>query len=214
MSVLNIFGKILGNINDLKKFILNTISKNINKTLSKVDVGSNKIKSIILDSIRNQPEYTELKSGVLRNQLGLPDPAMVDSVLSALDDIEVKINRAQVNNSELQAQLIINVMKSDYSAVLSAAGASYTTEKGAQINWLEWLLLRGQDSVIVGYRYLPKITDKSRTGKGIMISGNSAIYRVPPAFAGTVDDNWITRGIDAALPEIEAYINNLITRSL
>ena len=47
-----------------------------------------------------------------------------------------------------------------------------------------------------------------------MISGQSSIYRVPPQFAGTSSDNWITRGIDQALPQIESYINRMVQKSL
>jgi hypothetical protein len=37
-----------------------------------------------------------------------------------------------------------------------------------------------------------------------MKMGNS--WRVPPEFAGNVNNNWITRGINSAVPEIDQYL--------
>ena len=211
---MNIFGKLITNISSFKKGILDHISKQLNKQLRKFNNAEDRIKDIVIASIKAQDEYLSLKSGTLRNQFGLENPGLADAVLQSLENIDIKINRARVNGSEIESQIIINMIKSDYSDMLSSSAASYTSEKGSTIPWLEWLLLRGQDSVVVGFKYLPKNSPYSRTGRGIMISGDSAIYRVPPGYAGTMDNNWITRGVDAALPEIQSYMNSLVEKIL
>jgi hypothetical protein len=215
MANVNITGKLLGNISNFKKFILDSISKNINKSFfSNTKQYEENIKNIIIENIKNQPEYSSLKSGKLREQFGLANVSLVDNVLSGLDDMVIKLNKPKIKGDFIDASFTINVIKEDLSNLLSDQSASYVTSKGSQIDWLRWLLLEGQNSVIVGYRYLPKSSPSSRTGKGIMVSGKSSIYRVPPEFAGTPQDNWITRGLDSALPEIEKFINNTVQKSL
>ena len=134
--------------------------------------------------------------------------------MSQLNDIEIKINKPKAISKGIEANLVINMIKENYADIVSSGSGVYASEKGSQINWLRWLLLEGNNSVVIGYRYLPKTDANSRTGKGIMISGQSSIYRVPPQFAGTASDNWITRGIDQALPQIESYINRMVQKSL
>ena len=215
MSDIKIFGKLLSNINQFKKFILQSISDNINKSLfTKINSVEKDISNIVIQSIKNQPEYTSLKSGTLRNQLGIPNTAAVDSVISALDDIQVKIIKPSVKGDGVEAKIVINMIKENYSEILSDNGASYTTEKGTQIEWLRWLLLEGNNSVIIGYRYMPIANPNSRTGKGIMAKFKSGIFRVPPEFAGTSGNNWITRGLDAALPQVESYFNKMVKQAL
>ncbi len=214
MSQLNIFGKVVGGAQGLTKYVLDNVTKKINSTFfTNVKKYARDIEGMVLEGIKSQPEYNELKNGRLRHQFGLPD-GRVDEILAALDSVEVTVKKAKAVGKEINADVIINMIKSNYSDILSSTAASYTTEKGSEIPWLEWLLLRGQDSVVIGYRYLPKTAPQSRTGRGIMISGESAVYRVPPVFAGTAEDNWITRGLDAALPKIENYMNSAIERAL
>ena len=215
MSDIKIFGKLLGNINQFKKFILQSMSDNLNKYLfTKINSVEKKIRNIVIQSIKNQPEYTSLKSGTLRNQLGIPNTAAIDSVISALDDIQVKIIKPSVKGDGVEAKIVINMIKDNYLEILSDSGASYITEKGTQIEWLRWLLLEGNNSVIIGYRYMPITHPNSRTGKGIMTQFKSGIFRVPPEFAGTFGNNWITRGLDAALPQVESYFNNMVKQAL
>lgn len=215
MNNIQIFSKVLGSINNFKKYILDNIIETLNKKFfSNEKIIEQDIRDIVLNNIRNQPEYYSLKSGALRNQFGIANTSLVDSVLQQLDDLQIITIRPQKKSNTIEASFIINMIKENFSEIISSSGASYTTEKGSKIDWLRWLLLEGQNSVIIGYKYIPKADPNSRTGRGIMISGESAIYRVPPQFAGTIDDNWITRGVDASVPEIESYMNRMIEKSL
>jgi len=215
MSNIKIFSKLLGNIDNFKKYILDSIAKSINTNLfTKLNVAETEIRNIVIRNIRSQPEYISLKSGSLRNQFGLANTSVVDAILSELDDIQIKISKAKTKGSSIEATFIVNMIKEDFSEIVSSNAGVYTTENGSKIDWLRWLLLEGQNSVIIGYRYLPKLDPRSRTGRGIMVGGESAVYRVPPEFAGTQSDNWITRGVDSALPEIESYMNKIVKQTL
>lgn len=214
MSNINIFSKVLGNAADLSKYVLEYFSKIITqKFFSQAGKIEKDVSKIVIDSIRKQPEYTALKSGELRHQFGIANTSAVDQVLSALDDIQVKVLKPKISQNGLDASLIINMIKENFEQDITSYG-SYVSEKGSQIDWLRWLLLEGNNSVVIGYKYLPKADPSSRTGKGIMVKGRSSIFRVPPSFAGVSGNNWITRGIDAALPEIQSYIDKVVKSAL
>ena len=215
MGNVRIFSKIKGNLNDLKKFVIKSIVDKLNSTMfSNVGNTERFIKDTILQSIRSQDEYSSLKSGELRNVLGVANSSDVDALLSELDNVAVKIKKPKTGGNSVNASIDISMVREGFSDLLSSPSASYTSENGVEVNWLEWLLTRGYDSVVVGYRYIPKTSPYSRTGQGIMVKGESAIFRVPLRFAGDLDNNWITRGIDAALPKIEQHMNQLVEKAL
>ena len=212
MASVNIFGKLLTSSTDFKNYILKTVKETVNNRLfSKLVPAEDTINDIVISSIKAQPEYASLKSGELRHRCGIQSAAQVDEVLAQLDDIDTKIERARVSGDEITAEITVNMIKSDFA---SLSAGSYVSEGGSEIDWLSWLLYEGNNSVVIGYKYKPVVSPKSRTGKGIMIKGEGNIFRVPPAFAGTADDNWITRGVDAALPQIEDYFNKIVKKAL
>lgn len=215
MAKLKIFSKLLSNINDFKKFIINSIKDRITSSLfSNVSTTEETIKNIVIENIRRQPEYSSLKFGELRGMFGIANVGDVDTILAELEDMKIKIKKPSASAKGIDARMEISMVRNGFAQLLSSPAASFVSENGYSVDWLEWLLLRGNDSVVIGYRYSPQVSPFSRTGQGIMVKGNSAIFRVPPDYAGTITNNWITRGIDDALPEIEAYMNKLAETAL
>jgi hypothetical protein len=215
MARMKIVSKILGNISDLQKFIVNSIRDQLNaKLFTKVGDAQSRIKDIIINNIKQQPEYSSLKSGELRGAFGLANTLDVDVILSELENMSVEIKKPVASSKGIDARISISMVRNGFADLLSSPAASFVSENGYQVNWLEWLLLRGNDSVVIGYRYSPKASLRSRTGEGIMVKGNSSVFRVPPSYAGTISNNWITRGIDQSLPEIESYMNKMVEIAL
>ena len=62
--------------------------------------------------------------------------------------------------------------------------------------------------IITGFDVVYMNTQRSRTGGAVMRTGNS--WSVPQEFAGTIQDNWITRSIR----EHEKEIMSLLERAL
>ena len=214
MADIKIFGKLLTSGSDFKKYILKTISDTVNRRLfSKLSSAENTISNMVIASIKAQPEYSSLKNGELRNKFGIQNTSEIDNVLAMFNDINTDIDKARISGGEVTANITINMIKDDFAS-LSSGMAAYTSEGGSQIDWLDWLLYKGNNSVVIGYKYLPVVSPKSRTGKGIMVKGEGNIFRVPPQFAGTSDDNWITRGVDAALPQIREYFNKIVKQAI
>lgn len=106
------------------------------------------------------------------------------------------------------------MIKADYSDVLELDAATFesiTTRPGPyrgqkhKIEWLRWLLLEGRKYVVKEYIFTEKLSGKR--GGGLMIPKKGAGWRIPEAYAGTIEDNFLTRAIDEYLDKIIDDIN-------
>lgn len=205
--------KLVGSNSDIGKDICNALLPDINRFLDNVfDKMKKTIPDIVIQSIVSQPEYESLVSGQLRSEFGLPDAsARISEILQTIrSGAGVSKRRAVVSGSKISANIRFEMIKSDFQDLVNLGAASFTTEKGAQLNWLQWLLLEGDSVIITDYRFTAGPSSFSRTGSGIMQQSSGAFWRVPPEFAGTVKNNWITRAIDSASSDIERAIQSLI----
>lgn len=198
---------------EIAKNINEILAKQINRRLPRVFARSQDvIKEQVLSGIRNQPEYQALISGSLKHEFGLPDAgSRVESILKTLEQsMVVKYEKSLGTPGGVRGGFIIEFIKADYSDILSSPEATFTTEKGSNLEWLNWLLVQGDNSIVLGYEFVIGSSVFSRTGSGIMKSNLSGFWRVPPEYAGTLDNNWITRGILSVESIIEKYLVELI----
>lgn len=168
------------------------------------------VKGLLSDAIKAQPEYTNLIYGDLRYEFGLLNAfARLDAILNTIiQSVQVEIKNIQVRGSGFTGGLTINAVRSGYVDLLSLPESSFLTEKGVQLDWLEWLLLEGNDVIIADYRFRRINTPRSRTGGGLMIKGGD--WSVPSRFSGTVRNNFITRAID----DIQEPIKKVVKKCL
>lgn len=202
--------------------ILSSLATEINKRLLNsrtVNSLTSVTKNVLSTAIMAQPEYVSLVSegGVLRTELGLVDSSerMNALINILLDSVKTTVTPAQKVGNIIIGRLMITAVPNDYTQLLSSQSASYTTEKGTVIPWLEWLLLKG-DSIIIAthdIEYGEDLSQSSRTGYSIMLPSESG-WRVPSEFSGTADDNFITRAITFALPYLRTSIEAEIRRRL
>ncbi len=174
------------------------------------------IRKLIEEAIKRQPEYRSLLGGKLQSELGVVNTSSrLDKIIRIIvDSIEVDVLKAKDNGSQIVAGLKINLVKTNFEELVSLPEASYMTEKGVVIQWLKWLLLEGDKIIVRDYMIgIDKKGIYARTGLGeIMIpSGKKATgWRVPPEFAGTAENNFITR----ALLEVSNEIDKIVLSAL
>ncbi len=197
------------NQSDILNAILKEMAKELNKIIIQVvsdDSIKSKVGELVDTQIRNSPEFDSLISGDLAAIFGLKDSAnIVARIIDTIkNSIEVTYSPAIVVAGSLNASITVSVLKSDFSDVLSLPGVSYTTD-GGDVPWLEWLLKAGDGIVIGDYTAVLIETPLSRTGHAIM-KKSSRGFRVPPEYAGTINNNWLTR----ALEDLEHPVGNII----
>jgi hypothetical protein len=202
----NIF--IIESTNEIEGKILRALKPELNKYLEKV---FSKVKSRIIDTVVNAitsaPEYNSLLSGDLKYEFGLPDSdSRVSSILNFWKKINTDYKSISINNNKLSGGFTITMINSDYSDVINSAAAVLTTEKGVDLNWLEWLLLFGNRTIIKDYVVEFGVNPRSRTGRAIMRGVQKGKWSVPNEFSGTKNNNWITRAIDSVDTEINSIL--------
>jgi hypothetical protein len=176
----------------------------------------NDIKSIVRSAISSSPEYRELFGGSLQAELGLASPAVVDRILDMwIESISIEISQVKSSPRAISGGLSIFGIRDGYADVLSSSEATYTTEKGRQIPWLQWLLLEGDRVIITDYAFSTDIGSgqRSRTGLGVMRKDTRKRWRVPPQFSGTSDNNFVSRSLEQVSIEIEKTIRHHIERA-
>lgn len=110
----------------------------------------------------------------------------------------------------IKSSFSANLIKSDFTDVLGADAALVQDNiRGYSLPWLEWLLLEGNRTIIPTQSVVIGPNPRSRTGMAIMRESTQG-WNVPSEFAGTINDNWITRAIDDAAQDV----NNLLNRAL
>lgn len=165
-------------------------------------------------AVRSAPEYESLLSGGLRGQLGVVDALPVLSAVcrNLAGGVVVTSLGARRAGPAVEGGMRIELLKGDYSEVLTVAGASFQSEGGFAIDWLRWLTLEGDRVIVADYRFSAGFPERSRTGLGVM--ARPGTWRVPPEFSGTASDNWLTRSLGTMGPDVEAILRDEISRSL
>lgn len=171
--------------------------------------ASSSIQNIVRNAIISSPEYQSIISGKLQLDFGIPDPVpRLQNLLNIWENIQLESSRITISRARLNGGFTLYMVKSDFSDVLSADAAKVITEKNQTLNWLEWLLLMGDKTIIRDYHVVYGPNPASRTGGAIMVKKQR--WKVPSEFSGTITDNWITRALDS----VESSIDNAITKAL
>lgn len=197
----------------ISRNILQALLPDLNKYFDKISSNIRKnISSILINHIKSQPEYDSLLSGKLMAEFGIPDAASrLSGILSTIENGSVvKTKPLRISGSQINGSVKLEMIQKDFADLLSLGEASFTTEKGSNLEWLRWLLIEGDTTIIADYTFVLGPSPSSRTGMGIMRQFGGSSWRVPPEFAGSVNNNWITRAINSASADIEKALQSLV----
>ena len=181
-------------IKALDKKIATSIASMMNKRVKKNQKRVLSIfQSLIPVWVRNSPEIISLLKEAepfsLNAQLGLPPGhASVftdDLVESLIQSIEVKFTRF---NSSYKGGVEFNFQPTHFRNLLGIRSTDFLLGD-TSVNWLQWLLKRGDSIIIVGHHYAPEVGE-GRSGGGTMKKGD--VWRIPPEFSGVDGNNFIT----------------------
>jgi hypothetical protein len=196
----------------IKKMILQALADDVNivlrRAMPEIDT---RVQAIVKNAIQQEPEYTSLKSGQLRAELGIADPSNIDKVVDAIvDNSKITFSTVRAGQMGLIGGFEYNLIKADdMGGVIYTDIASVFDTKGYYLPWLQWLLYEGGRPLVKKFRVQMGPSKNSRSGMAIMVR-DRANWHVPPQFAGTITNNWITRAID----RLDSEIVNIIQTSI
>ena len=194
-----------------------TIRENINTALAGMinDMIRKKRQTLIKELrlsvhqwVSEQPEMIELRKsgpGTLASQLGLvagTESIITEKIIQNIaSSVEVEIT--PVSKNLKKGGITFYCQPSDFTVLLNMPEGFVRTKLANRLPWLRWLLLEGYKPIIVGYSYEMN-PGKGRSRGGLMKEGGS--WRVPPAHAGTEDNNFITRAFEKRSNEIQKLV--------
>ena len=193
--------KLLETVEQIEKKILKSIARQMDKSIRlAIPSAITDLKSFIYETISNSREVQSLLGGELRGSLGLTE----SKAQGAVEQISLMVSQAialdytpiKARGTGFTGKLILKIQPRHFQNVLGISESTtsyYSTRYGTliELQWLDWLLMRGDDIIVTAFEFEPK--SAGRSGMGVMKIGGS--WRVPPEFSGTKDDNFITRSI-------------------
>lgn len=200
--------------NNICKALLPELKKYFKIIESKLKI---RLRDIVTKIIKSSPEYNSLISGELRYELGVPDASSrIETIFNIwFSNIDVSIKQPKLSGNGISGKISISFIKSDLSDILSSDIATIIdSNTGSNVNWLEWLSVAGDKTIITDYDILVGPNPRSRTGQAIMKISSGKKWKVPSNFSGTLNSNWITRAIDSNASNIEQEIQNILQSAL
>jgi len=161
-------------------------------------LAKDKMRQYIAEAIQRCELYQAVHSGEqVYFELGTIDsPVILDELILVLQDSVSASNLfVRKYGDFLRINLNIVAIRGDFNDALGIPGAEYdsTNKHGkiSKIKWMEWLLK--SPPYIQRFNVLFRSTSSSRTGGAIMVEGMGDWELVE--FAGTLDDNFVTRAM-------------------
>lgn len=194
--------KLVESTDQIESNILSFISNQFNSSMkSNKSKFVNEIKLLIPQWILNQPEIQSLSSNdpsSLIGQFGITmnSTAVINAIVSSVVN-STTISIVPYDKKLKNGGIELNIQPDNFANLLGLS-QGHSVYNGGDLHWLDWLLNRGDEIIVVGYEYYPQ------TGLGRSKLGNmkkSGTFRVPPEFSGTDANNFITRALVGVEPE-------------
>lgn len=187
--------KIVDSNAKIEKNILYAMEKDvkfaIQKAKAKIHSG---IINLVVEALSSSPEIMSLSNGKLKADFGLSSDPSQEIIYAVANSTEVLFRDFRMSRQGVSTVLSVYIQPSDFSNLLNSDFARVITDKGDELPWLCWLLTMG-DSVIVsefGVQYGNFPTSRS----GMAIMKPIGVFKVDSAFAGTIENNFITRALE------------------
>lgn len=198
-----------------KSKVYGAISKYINSLLFRKRAAILRdIRAIVPKWIRSQPEMQELMFnngvGSLAAQLGLvygTGEEAVEAIVVAMTN-SIAIDITKVDAKSLRGGVKLKFMPATFQELLLIPEGHVITDEGQDLHWLSWLLMEGFKVIVVGYKFNFKRAGRSQGG----YMNKGGVWRIPPQYAGTPNDNFVTRALNN--PSNEEEIADIFKRHI
>ena len=210
--------KLLESDKQIAKQMMLEIVKELNKRIpSHMNTIDKKLRVATYKYLKTSKTYESLISGDLAAHFGIPiahRETNINAIIQAVADrMEVEYTPVKYSVSKFTNGIKIKVLMKDLSEVLSLYQGVVGTEDGEVLEWLRWLLTKG-DSIIIKEYDVQLMVGKGRSGGGIMIYDQAEVWRVPPEYSGTMRDNWLTRTLNENSTAYLSIIEKIIKYEL
>lgn len=176
---------------------------------------SARLGELLVNLIKQGRTYKSLVAGDLRYEFGFDNGyAYVDPILETLKtSVEFRFEPFKYYRGKVTGNFSIVFLPEGIQKLLSSPTASYSSNNG-DVDWLEWLLTKGDAIIIFDHHIVFDLTPAqatySRSGDALMFKGGN--WRVPAAFSGVENDNFLT--LEAESRAFQKSANQIINEEL
>ena len=205
---LNVTLKLLDNTGAIERKIRKALAKDLNQKFKKrMPEIERELGKALETWLMQSPELKAVAYGPLRGDFGIPRGSAVEQVERIISTV-VQTSRVVFKPFSVRALtggLTVKIQPGDFRNVLGAV-EPVVTEKGESLDWISWLLTRGDDIVVADYHVVPG--NHGRSGDAVMKQGD--FFRVRPEYSGTLEDNAITRALSDRGKEIANILHRVL----
>ena len=200
--------------NDILNELVIILNKHLQNHIKSIE---KRIKEATFLYLQSTDTYNSLVYGNLAIHFGIPIPNRqnnIDKIIKAVaDGIRVEFKPIKYTAGKFTNGIKIFILRKDLSEVLNLASGIVISERGEALEWLKWLLTKG-DTIIIREYDVEFMPGEGRSGGGIMIEDKAGVWRVPPEYSGTLRNNWLTRALNENATPFLSIIQNIIKSEL
>lgn len=166
----------------------------------------------------------------LNTQIGIPAAeaqAKFKGVFEILSKPFVSFEECRVRNGVISGGiLMVGIVAADFLDVIKSDFAKYITppnkkrnRESYELSWFEWITTSEKYDGIMVLDYVIKFTDGngrlaaySRTGNAIMLPKDDGMWTLPPEYAGTTNNNWITQVLEVEAGNVIRFLNDVVAK--
>jgi hypothetical protein len=208
MKDISVSLKLLESNGAIQKMIKREMAKRLNKSFVGEFAGKlqQQISTAATEWLMESPELIAVAYGPLKGDFGIPKGKSTTEANAIIDAVLRTIHVEIIPfDNRLRGGLVIRIQPADFQNIFARIHP-VVTEKGEPVDWIRWLLERGDDIVVAKYHVVPDSSGRSRSGDALMSQGG--MFRVRPEYSGTLDDNAITRVFKGKGPELAKMIHS------
>lgn len=185
-----------------------------NRTKKNLSKAKSRIQELVKTTLENDKTIQSLKGGDLRMIMGIEDASTITLLIDTIvDSITMKYKSLYVVGQKFSNPLI-SLSSITGDELTSLSDFSFTSENDYSIDWLDWLLNRGDEQIVRGFFYRKANRYELRHGYsragGIMREAKSGRWGVPSEHSGTKTNNFLTRIQQRITPQIKDILTEIL----
>lgn len=173
----------------------------------------NRLRKILENALLTNETLESVVSGILRSHFGIANPAQTKNEIVNLLLNEITVSFGGIKRNVAtgpSADLKFGMVWKNFAGLLGL-DVSTTKSPGGDLPWMKHLLFDGDKVLIKGYKILIKEgLPKSRSGNALMIEVDNksqrGFWRVPIEYSGVKELNFLTKLLDAIIPDLEVAV--------
>ena len=215
---INISVVLLESNTQIKNKILKAITEDLNRLIPPVmNRIEARIRAATFIFFQQTETYYSLVNGELAGHFGIPSinrQHNIDTILKTIaNNMEIEYEVARQSAGQIKGGITVRVLMRDFSDLFGLPQATIITKNGDLLDWLRWLLAAG-DKIIIKEWDIDLGIGEGRSGMGVMVPSTAGAWRVPPEFAGTITNNWLTRALSDNANRYLSIIQTIIEDEL